>query len=286
MSSSEHNLTRTDPVRADATRRAQSASYWFRNVLATCVCAIFATALSPVGALIAHINDGRPANALARIGARFVLWVSRTRVTIRGLEHLATPGKYIFAVNHQSVADIVALAAFLPFQLRFVTKLAVLNIPFFGFAVRRSRHIPIDLVTGEGIRHALMTARLGFSIVVFPEGHRHIDGRVHRFRQGAAWLALRTGLPCVPVAIDGGGEALPPHARIVRVGKTISISIGPPLTSAQVMRLGRNGITDYLQSTVTRMFDDLRDRRAITSSEARAGATLARSSRETAQVRE
>ncbi len=221
---------------------------------ATIVCATFAIVMSPVGALIANIDEGRAANRLGIFGARFILRTTATRVRLTGLHHLQPGTQYVFVANHQSVMDIIALAASLPYQLRFVAKLQVSRIPFFGFAVRRSRHILINLENGRAIRRALVAGRLGFSIVVFPEGHRFVDGAVHRFRPGAAWLAIRAGLPCVPIAVNGGGDILPPRARIGHPGRSMTISIGSPIEPDELARMGRRALTERLEHDVRRLF--------------------------------
>ena len=88
-----------------------------------------------------------------------------------------------------------------------------------GYALNNSEHIVIDRQSGgSAIRKALKIAREGFSIVVFAEGTRFSDNRVHPFNDGAAWLAIATRQKCVPMAISGTAGFFPRGARIVRSG--------------------------------------------------------------------
>lgn len=80
----------------------------------------------------------------------------------------------------------------------------------------------------------MQVAARGYSIIVFAEGHRYRDKAVHDFKHGAAWIALRTGLPCVPMAISGGNDIFPQGARYVRVGRKITFTFGAPIAAREL----------------------------------------------------
>ena len=91
------------------------------------------------------------------------------------------------------------------------------KIPFVGYSCRVSGHIYVDNSTPAATRRTMATAERqlsgGMSVVVFPEGARALDGRLHRFRRGAFILATEFGLPVVPITIDGAYDVMPRGAR-------------------------------------------------------------------------
>lgn len=114
---------------------------------------------------------------------------------------------YVFLANHQSMFDIPLVIATVPVQLRFAAKRSLFRIPVFGWAIRAGGFIPVD--RGDRRRAAATFAaaqeRLvdGTSVLLFPEGSRSLDGKIHAFERGGFLLALKTGLPIVPVGIRG-----------------------------------------------------------------------------------
>src|SRR5207245_9009834 len=100
--------------------------------------------------------------------------------------------------------DSVAFLLLIPREIRFLAKRELKKIPILGFTLERSENIVIDRASGgKTIRRALAVVSHGYSICVFAEGHRFSDDSVHEFNDGAAWLAIATKLPCVPLAIRG-----------------------------------------------------------------------------------
>ena len=161
----------------------------------------------------------------------------------------------MLVANHQSMFDILALLAYFPRPVRFVAKRELMKIPIFGFALKRGGHIVVDRERGgSAVRKAVEVARSGTSIVFFAEGHRFSDNQIHRFSPGAAWLALLTGLPCVPMAISGSGAFFPRGARMVIPGKTMRMTLGAPIFTADRQASDRNKLTRQLEQAVRDLF--------------------------------
>ena len=108
------------------------------------------------------------------------------------------------------------------------------NIPFVGFACRRAGHIYVDKSSPSAIRQTMETAekRLagGMSVVVFPEGARTLDGKMHAFRRGAFMLATEFNLPVVPLTIDGSFKVMPRGSWLPRPGH-ITLTIHQPIVA-------------------------------------------------------
>jgi 1-acyl-sn-glycerol-3-phosphate acyltransferase len=121
------------------------------------------------------------------------------RVEVRGAERLREPGARLVVANHPTLLDFVLLAALVP-NLACVVKREVWDDAFFRGLVRAAGYLPNDL--GEPLVDACAARLLeGDSLVLFPEGTRSPKGGLGPFQRGAAHVALKTGLPLLPVII-------------------------------------------------------------------------------------
>ncbi|HLH77765.1 MAG TPA: lysophospholipid acyltransferase family protein [Candidatus Binataceae bacterium] len=225
------------------------------GVLATVMAVIYTMVVSPIAALVAPFAGGRGVDVLGRIWSRAIIRTSGVKVEFRGLDHLRGLDGCIVVTNHQSMFDIFALLGYLPHPVRFVAKKELLKIPAFGYALWRSGHIVIGRQEGgREVRRAVKIARRGFAVVFFAEGHRFGDGRIHPFNEGAAWLGLLTRLPCVPLAISGSGAIHPRGALTIRPHRTIRLSFGAPIPTANLRSSDRAQLTQTLQRQVEELF--------------------------------
>ncbi|MGQ9686513.1 MAG: lysophospholipid acyltransferase family protein [Thiobacillaceae bacterium] len=169
--------------------------------------------------------------------ARFIIWLARWVLGIRyrvlGLEHLPK-GPCVVLSKHQSAWETIAFQTFMP-PLSFVLKKELLKIPFFGWGLAMTSPIAIDRNAG---REALKTLeeqgmrRLaqGFWVVIFPEGSRMPPGVRGKYNVGGAWLAVKAGVPVLPVA-HNAGRLWGRNAFIKRAGE-VTVVIGPPIPTA------------------------------------------------------
>ena len=222
---------------------------------ATALAVFYTAVLAPCAALVSVLGYPHLATPISRLWGWLIVHTSGVKVEIEGLEHLAGLNSYVLVSNHQSFFDIFAICAWMPGEPRFVAKQELGKIPVLGLAMRRSGHIMIDREKGgQAIRKALKIAREGFSIVVFAEGTRFSDNRVHPFNDGAAWLAIATRQKCVPMAISGTAGFFPRGARIVRPGRRMRMAIGPAIDTTQLRGADREALTRQLEESVRSLF--------------------------------
>lgn len=175
---------------------------------------------------------GRMVFLVARLWSRGVLLSSGVRLAKDRALELDPKRRYIFMANHQSLFDIPALIVAAPAETRFLAKRSLFQIPLFGWALAAGGFVSIDRSGGgraqEGFRRALEQLRSGASILVFPEGTRSLDGRLLPLKRGGLLLALRSGLPIVPVGVRGtleirrrGSYRIDPGKVAVRYGRPI-----------------------------------------------------------------
>jgi 1-acyl-sn-glycerol-3-phosphate acyltransferase len=180
----------------------------------------------------------RPGGIYDRAGrnwGRSLIAANGLHVHAEGTERLKPGQSYVFASNHTSFADIWVLFAHLPGSVRFVAKKELLSVPVFGQALRARGEIPINRTNLRdafaAYDEAAERVRSGLSAIVFVEGTRSRDGKLHDFKKGPFVLAIRAGVPIVPVFIEGTFEALPPGGWYVR-RRPITLKIGEPIPTA------------------------------------------------------
>lgn len=194
------------------------------------------TFLFAASALLCTLVDGsgRAYAFHARLWSRISLFLAGARVRLAGVEHLP-PGPVIFMSNHQSNFDILALFAAMPRQLYWIAKKELFDIPVFGASMKRGGYIPLDRSDGrkalKSMDNAAAVIRSGKSVVMFPEGTRSLDRRLLPFKRGGFMLALRAGVPVVPVTINGSGRVNPAGRTFIRPG-SITITLHPPVMPA------------------------------------------------------
>lgn len=157
----------------------------------------------------------------------------------RGMDRLAaTKGPVIFAANHHSHLDTPLLLTSIPEPWRHKVIVGAAADYFFGTRVTSMLSslvigaIPIER-TKVGRRSADLAAELisdGWSLVIFPEGGRSPDGWGQPFRGGAAFLASKTGVPVVPIHVEGTGRILRKGRSLPRPSTT-SVTFGRPITA-------------------------------------------------------
>lgn len=164
-----------------------------------------------------------PRRALLRALRPTARWVIRRRLDVRlhGSEHLPATGPVILASNHIGFADGPLLAIFPPRPTHALTKTEMFRGPL-GWLLVAAGQIPLDRFTTDprAVKVCLRVLRDGGSVGIFPEGRRGA-GEFGRFHRGAAYLALVSGAPVVPVIQLGtrrpgrGMNDLPPRGTVV-----------------------------------------------------------------------
>jgi 1-acyl-sn-glycerol-3-phosphate acyltransferase len=198
------------------------------------------TSLFALSASICTLFDpsGRSYAFHARLWARFGLALNKTPVEMRGAEHLPD-GPFILMSNHQSNFDILALIATIPRRIYWIAKKELFDIPIFGSSMRRGGYIPLDRSDGrkalKSMENAATIIRQGSSVVMFPEGTRSRDGHLQPFKRGGFMLAVRAGVPVIPVTINGSGR-VNPGGRIKLYSGRISLILHPRVVVPEGMK--------------------------------------------------
>jgi 1-acyl-sn-glycerol-3-phosphate acyltransferase len=206
-----------------------------RNIFCMLTVAVVTAVLMPfAGLAILITRDTSGASWFARrLWAPILLWVAGARLEVEGVEHLDPHRPTLYASNHQSTIDIPVLFVALAVDLRFIAKEQLRWVPLIGWYIQMAGHILIDRSNRARAiasldRAAEEIARRRISLIVFPEGTRSADGRILPFKRGSFGLALKAGIPVVPVTLEGSARVMPRRSWHVRPG-LIRVRIGAPL---------------------------------------------------------
>jgi 1-acyl-sn-glycerol-3-phosphate acyltransferase len=231
---------------------------WFISDPLVVVATIFFASISMFVSLFDR--TGRRQAAIARAWSKVLLAVCGVRVRMQGREKIAPDGSYIFASSHASYMDTPVILANIPVQFRFLAKKGLFSVPFLGWHLTRAGHVP---VYRDNPRAAVRTLGLaadavqkrGISLLVFPEGGRTPTGELQEFKDGAAYIAIRAGVPIVPVALIGTRAVLPFGSGTPRSG-TVEMRVGDPIPTAGLKLHDRARLTQEVRERIVALLQD------------------------------
>jgi 1-acyl-sn-glycerol-3-phosphate acyltransferase len=217
-------------------------------IMSTFVCGLVSLVASPFD------PSGRFMIRTARVWARSLLAIAGVRVKVEGLEKLTPGASYVFASNHLSYMDTPVILTHIPADFRFMAKSGLFKIPLLGTHLGQAGHIPVP--RGDP-RAAVKTMTLAadtirarnISLLIFPEGGRSHDGVLQPFKDGAAYIAIKAGVPVIPLAISGSREILAMHSATFHRGQ-VTLRIGDPIPTEG---LTRKSVTDSAREQVVAM---------------------------------
>ncbi|MFN0121980.1 MAG: lysophospholipid acyltransferase family protein, partial [Blastocatellia bacterium] len=180
-------------------------------------------------------RDGGLQHWCARTWCRLIAGTAGARMRVHGLENLPRDRAVVVIANHQSYLDIPAIWSNLPLQFRIMAKRVLFYLPFMGWFLWRAGHIAIDRENARSalanVNRAVDKLKEGCSIVIFPEGTRSEDATLQDFKSGGFKIAVRAGVPVVPVTIVGTCRVLKKDSLIFHAGD-VDIYVDAPIETA------------------------------------------------------
>ena len=163
-------------------------------------------------------------------GVMFFVNCVGVRVRVKGTERIPQ-GTCIFAANHTSSADAPAVVGAIPRRIAILLKRSLFEWPIVGQAFHLAHFIPVDRFNRESAVGSLQKAteaiREGQSFLIYPEGTRSPDGRLQEFKKGTAVIAIKSGVPVVPVACSGAHRVMEKRKLKITPGEIVVEFLGP-----------------------------------------------------------
>jgi 1-acyl-sn-glycerol-3-phosphate acyltransferase len=229
-----------------------------RSLLFTGPLIALCTAVMGTISLIASFFDktGETQHAVARVWAKMLLAITFIRVRVEGIAKIDPSANYVFAANHASYMDIPVILSAISNQFRFFAKKSLFSLPFLGTHLWRAGHLLVD---HSGARASLKSMSEGarliaerhVSVLLFPEGGRQPNG-LSEFKEGAAYIAIKAGVPVIPMALIGMRERLPMGSMNMRGGNVV-LRIGDPIPTAGLGISDRAELNQRVYSEVARL---------------------------------
>jgi 1-acyl-sn-glycerol-3-phosphate acyltransferase len=150
------------------------------------------------------------------------------RIKVDGRQYVPHGGCLIVA-NHASYLDPTTVGWAVGREIFFLGRKTLFKPPIMNWLLPMCNVIPIDRDGGEssGLRKIIRMLRSGDSVLLFPEGTRTPDGTIQPAEPGAGLVALKSGVPVLPVRVFGTFECLSRHQKRLRFGP-IHVVIGKP----------------------------------------------------------
>jgi 1-acyl-sn-glycerol-3-phosphate acyltransferase len=189
------------------------------------------------------------------------------RFGVDGAEHLPREGAFILAPVHRSNIDTPLMSTLIHRPMRYMGKQEMWKYGWSAWLWDSLGAFPVqrDTVDRDAMRKCVAALQRGEPLVLFPEGTRRSGPVVGDLYDGAASLALRTGVPIVPIGIGGSEAAMPRGAKMLRPVRVRAV-VGPPLVP-EVADEGRStsrraikALTEQLHTELQARFDEARVR--------------------------
>jgi 1-acyl-sn-glycerol-3-phosphate acyltransferase len=160
------------------------------------------------------------------------------RPHVEGRGNVPKSGPVIFASNHLSFIDSIAIPVAAPRPVHFLAKSSYFDGPGLGGWLSKQFFtaigaVPVQRGAGQAALDALEQQRAlleqGSTVALYPEGTRSLDGRLYKGRTGVSFLALQTGAPVVPVGLIGTDDVMPVGAKMPSLTHRVTVKFGEPL---------------------------------------------------------
>ena len=172
---------------------------------------------------------------------RVILFLSGTKLTVIGEEHVPKDAPVLYIANHRSYFDIIITYARCPRLTGYVSKQSMKKVPLLSIWMKRLHCL---FINREDTREALKTIlagidniKNGISMCIFPEGTRNKSDEMLPFKEGSFKMAEKTGCAIIPIAITNSAEIFENHLPFIRSANVI-IEYGEPIWPRELKAAG------------------------------------------------
>jgi len=227
-----------------------------RSVITYVAVILYILVAGPLGLVIAVLFRGKGLlYALGHGGVWLALRLAGIRYRVIGRENIP-PVAVVFCSNHESNVDPPVLFEVLHRRLHILYKAELRRFPIMKTVFDVGGFVPVDRLDREramaSISRGAASLRAGNSFLIFPEGTRSRDGRLLPFKKGGFIMALEAQAPIVPVAVQGGRDAMRKGSAVVRP-VTVTVRIGKPVPTSGLTIDDRDALIERVRTEVQQL---------------------------------
>lgn len=199
---------------------------------------------------------GNTQHRVMLVWARILLRLGGIRCAVYGAEKIDPNRAYVLVSNHASYMDTPVIISAIPLQFRFFAKKGLFSIPFIGWHLGKAGHLQVARGDARASLKSMsegakLISERGISVLIFPEGGRTEVG-LRPFKEGGAYIAIKAGVPAVPVALVNTRKVLPMHSLMLRPGD-VEIHLGDPIETTGMTIHDRGRLNQMLQDRVAEL---------------------------------
>jgi len=185
-------------------------------------------------------------------GVMFFVRAVGVRVHVRGLERIP-PEVCLFVANHTSSADAPAVVGAIPRRIAILLKQSLFKWPIVGQAFLAAQFIPVNRSARESaissVEKATEALKAGQSILIYPEGTRSPDGRLQEFKKGAVMMAIKAGVPIVPMVCSGAQHIMEKGSLVIHPGD-ILVEFLEPIDASKYSLEERDALNEHVHDVM------------------------------------
>jgi 1-acyl-sn-glycerol-3-phosphate acyltransferase len=157
--------------------------------------------------------------------------------------------------------DTPVLFARLPFQFRILAKQSLWKIPFIGWYLHHSGQVSVDTKSPRSLiaslNRGVATLKSGLPLVLFPEGGRAATGELQTMMSGCAYMAIKAGVPLIPLTLVGTYELLPIHVYALNP-RPLLVVVGDPILTTGLTTRDADMLTKRLYESISTTYSQYR----------------------------